>query len=1565
MAGSNIRAAAVQAQLNPEQKAKVDDLSKLLDTHRALLNLPSGQAQQKFQSLPADQQQGLTTMFADDGKTQKTGWLDTVKHYASPIGTAGKAALQGLVEVGDFMTRLYRTSAVARAQADTLPRGGFSGIKAAWDIANDKGELVLDPNRIEKAKEKYGADRISVAIKADQGMPLDEIQATGTPEEQRIAAEAAQNQDNLFQDAIDAVKAAKYSPGRQVANTILPESLEGSGFLYKGVSGTVDTAYRLFADPTLLLGKAKKAYDVANYAMFKIAGNAKNVDKVFTNPRVVNFFDTYGAQLDELGKARKAKDIIKAEEASTMLRRIAPEFGPSAVDEFIKAGVKNAETAKNYLANHADVKAIIAGQPARVTPLIPRLDLSRQIRINALTAGDKILNIDKVGQKLVSALYGTAPAYDDINAGLVSGSDRAAILEGRVGKLKGPTGVVRFSTNQIQGRLDRFAAKFTTIPYFPNGFFDVASPNASDQIYRISRLTNSRYHSKIIAEAFAAGTEGQKKQIFKGLWNTVAEIRGVPKSQAGMTYMDEFAGRGLEKKYAADIVVDGVNKGNPANFNGQQVALFPYQLSSGIAVPSIVDLDRLSARAGLIGRIMGLSHQKWVEKMTSLWTIGTLAGPRFALRNATEDLMVHLAIGDSPWGIVRGRLLSSRLRLARGGTGGESIGKVLKNQATLNMQANELGVIQKLVRRKELAAYKAKLDAATSADEVRSIMAEAVMHNSLGYKVDPEGARYIAEFAKYGNLDNLLADISEGGKNAYSGGDQYLSAANDVAKYGKMEPIEINGAKYVQATGEKAFTNFNPVASEQSRMSWLIQLGITSNDALAKIALKNLNNEEVALREMASYLSKLPDAELKRFELYSEGLGGNINVHAKKAFDAVKNLYSKRNGDINENLLAKVRKVDKDGNIVVSTKELSIEDLPTAKDTALTPEFISGPTLVPVAESGNFAASLTDRAWDAMGEANARFSREPIVLNELIRYRKEMADSGYEKHVMDFYTKGLEGEKLIKAQEYARKQILATAEDLAKNRVLSYVDNPAVRSQLAMSARNFARFYRATEDFYRRVYRTVRYNPESIRRATLTYEGITHSGFVQQDDNGDSYFFYPGLTPVYQTMSGIASAFGAPEAFKTPMPVEFGGKLNMITPSMNPDSLFPTFAGPVAALPLKFVFNLVPQFDGLEKALLGKYSEDQPMINAIFPAHLTRFLSTMDRNERNSQYASAMRKAATYLEATGHGVKPTWNEATQQWIAPTPAELEEYKSKLQASSASILAVRFITGFFAPASPQTTLKSEMAQWARDNERVNFKQVYNNLVNRYNGNVDRAMQEWIALYPDQMPYTVGESETDTVTSARAIDGSIEWLKNNNDVVDKYREGSMFLMPRVGEFNFDAYKLLISQGLTRSKRVETFLQDVSTARDVQFYYQQKDNFDAQLAQTYSDPAKKALKDQWDQWSKQFKGARPLLQSELGQGSERAIKRQIAYKDLQNMLLDPSVRKANPQAFDVISQMSKIYDDYVYNKDLTVGSGAASNAYKDILQQNVKAQLQKLAESNPNALNVYNVIFSRLVGD
>ena len=928
MSSINIKAAATQAQLNAEEKKQIDSLSKLVDTHKSLLDLPAKQAVQKFSQLPQEQKDALVTFNGTDPE-KKRGFWGSAWHYT------GGAALEGLQEASDFMTRLYRFSRldVEQLEKEKGDLGGISGLKTAWEATGDNGENLFDTRRIEKAKAKFTPDRISVAIKASNGIPLDEIIATGTEAEKQIASKASKKQDPLFQDAYDAVVAAKFSPGRDVANALLPESLEGTGFLYKGISGTVDALYRFRTDPLLILGKAKQAYDAANYSLMKIVGNNQKVDQVFTNPNVVNFFNTYGKELDTLKTARASKDIKAATDAATRLKRIAPEFGPAAIDEFIRAGIKDAPTAKNYLANNVDVKKILAGQPARQTPLIPRLDAARKARIAFYTGASKVIDIDKSGRKIVAALYGTEPQYADIATGLNEATtlretafqaglrpqdipNRIAELEGFISKFKGPTGVIRMPLDVIQGRIDRFSAKFTTIPYFKDGFFDVMSDNASDQVYRVARLANSRYHSKMIAEAFAAGSEGQRKQIFVGLWNTVAEIRGVSKASAGKTYMDEFAGKGLEKKYASDIVVDGVNKGNPAQFGDQQLALFPYQLSSAIAVPKIIDLDRLAVRSGIINKMLGLSHQKWADTLLGGWVLGTLAGPRFVIRNATEDLMAHLAIGDSPWGLAQGRTLSTRIRLSKGLTAEDKISQVVKKTAKLDVESGELGVINKLVRRKDLKKYASLVRQAQTPEDVRKVMADAILNDGIGKFMDKKGAEYIAEIAQYGYLDDTLRSIAEGSKNALSGADQYIQATNDVAKYGKMAAIEIDGIAYRQALGESGFTEFNPVANQQNRISWLVQLGVTSTDDLAQIAVKYLDDEVKALSEMRTYLANLTEAERLRFQLYDPSVGGNTVVHAKKAYDAVRNLYSKRNGEINMDLLSKVRTVGKDGEYV-------------------------------------------------------------------------------------------------------------------------------------------------------------------------------------------------------------------------------------------------------------------------------------------------------------------------------------------------------------------------------------------------------------------------------------------------------------------------------------------------------------------------------------------------------------------------------------------------------------------------------------------------------------------------
>lgn len=1554
----NLKIASAKAGLTGADKEKVDALGKMVSTHKNLLDMPANEAKIKFQSLPADQQQSLTSTFGTNPEQPKRGWLGSAWHYT------GGALLSGLNEVSDFMTRAYRTANFANEQIPLgsaewyLPKN-WSKISAAWNKANDNGELVYNESRIAKAAQKYGDTRVKIAQQVTEGKSLSDFITNGSPEEKQIASLVSKNQDPLWQDAYDAVFASKYSPGRQVANSVLPEGLEGSGLLYKGISGIIDASYRIFADPTLALGKAKKAVDATRYSIIKIAGSPQKLDEVFTKPAVVNFFNAYGTELSALDKARKSKDLIAAEKASTNLRRLAPEFGVATIDEFLKAGVKDANTAKAYMQNGADMLAIFKGQAARETPLIPRLTTGRKLRVAALTTGDKILNIDNVGRKLVTALYGSAPEFEDVITGITTRAEDIAGLENKVGRLKGPDGAVRFTANQIQGRIDRFARKFTKVPNPTATVFDVMAPDAVDQIYRTARLTNSRYHSKIIAETFAAGDEGQRMQITKGLWNTIFSSRGVRKGDPGKSFMEQFAGNGLQKQYAPDIVINGQRVGNPSEFGGEQMALFPYQLSTSMVIPSVVDLDRLTARQGLISKLVGVSHNKWVDKITSGWSFLTLAGPRFAIRNTIEDDMFFLARGRNPWDMVKGRLWSTRIRVGKGVSGEDTALQKLKDTVFLNSQQGELGAINKFLKADELEEFAGKIAAAANENEVRAVMAEAVLRRKLAYKLDDKAAEIIADVAKYGELDNLLADVSEGAKNGLRGGGRFLDVNKDVSRFGKMEAISIDGRAYKRSIGDRAFTNFNPVANEQAKVSWLFQIGVMTNDDLGSIAVKYMNDEKTAIEEMTKYLRSLPERDRNRFQLYSKG--ADELVHAQRSYVAARALFSKRNGDLNEELWRKVIKAGKDGEVKVTSKELRLTDLPDAP--ALAPEFISGPTLVPVSEVDNFAASMWDKGWDAMGEANARWSRESIVLNELVRFRKELDDSGFSDRVINQLTAGKTGEAYDKAFAAAKRHINSIAEDLAKDSALAFLDNPAVRSQLAMSGRNFARYYRATEDFYRRFYRTVRYNPEAITRASLTYDGIAHSGFVQTDDNGEQYFFYPGTTAMYQTISKVMTAFGQEEAIKAPMPIEFSAKLKMITPSANPDSLFPTFAGPISAVSMKGIFNLVPALDKFEKVVLGQYAEDQPMVNAIFPAHINRFLALMDKNERNSQFASAFRKAATYLEATGHGLKPQVDPVTGLEIPITEGELQSYKEKLTASTFTALALRFVLGFFVPAPPQTTLKSEVATWVRQNGETNFKQTFNAIVQK-TGDYDKAMEEWIRYYPSELPYTISESESNVVAILSANKEALNWIDKNETTLKKYPEAASFFIPKQGEFDFDAYKLLTKMGLKQSKTIEDYLREVNTAYDENFYYEQQDSFDEELSRTYGDYQKRALKEKWDAWSSQFLKARPNLQVELGKGAERAIERRRALMDLGNLLADKQVR-LDPEVKAPIEAMYNVYNQYINARDSVFGNTSSAQDYKDLLKQRAKNELERLSKTNRNAQDAYFALFSKLIRD
>lgn len=1548
---ADFRAAAAAAGLTPAEQKEIEALNKTLSVHRELSNLPQKVAQQAYASKSPDQQAALKRIAGEEDPVTKPqrGWLGTAWHYT------GGALLQGLTEVSDFMTRAYRTGAIAVMENKNLAD--------AWTTANDKGDKVFNPGRINKASSKFGNDRVQVAMRVAAGEKLSDIASSGTDAQRQIAAMAAQNKDDLFQDALDAVQASKYSPGRQFANLITPESIEGSGFFYRAISGTYDAVYRVFADPLLIGGKVKRAVDISRYALDVVVG-ANKVDKVFTQPQVVNFWNTYGA---ELGAFKKAIDTGATKEAVAIkdrLVRIAPEFGDPVIKSFLNAdvAVTNADTAKAFFQNAKQVDEMMRGQIGRKRVMIPRLDATRKARITVATTANKVFNMDRMGSKLVDDVYfGGASTDDGIAKAIIDGKEQI------VNSVKADANAkltARFSTAQLQYRIDRFKAKFSQVPFFEENLFDVTAKDSAQKVYQYARLVLPKNDSKLFAQAFDNAEVGRKKEMFYGLQSTIADIRGLNVTKEGKVLADPLR-QGPNKNFAATI--DGYN---PAALpDGEQVGLILSDLSDYVTTLSVRDIDRAAARSTIIQRTLGLAHSNWVEKMTTAWSFLTLAGPRYALRNATEDLMVHLAIGESPFGLIKGRALSTRLRTAR---------QPAKGLTSFEKISSEpLGAVMRFVNKSESEKYAKQLaDADGDIKKIREITATALNEGKINRflqrnnleKLKPEDIDLLAEQIRFGDLDNALMDVVEGGKNAFTGLDTYTRTIN-FARKNKVRTAELSydlpKDKFTRAKGSAGYKPMAPLADEASQVAWIMRIGYYSNDKLGRLAVANLDNEEIAVSKVLAYLNDPKNAKaVAAFRMEERGI--SREEHAQRIYDAAKQLFIKKDGNINQNLLNKVRAIDPETGEYRITGKLGLDDLPTNE--ADVPMYIVGPQLVPISDTGNYATSFMEWGWDWLGEANARLSREPMVLAEMVKMRKQFKETGFEKAFIDSYTKGLTAPSAIeRATLNAKYKLAEIVEDRARLQILAYVDNPAVQSQLAFGIRNFARFYRATEDFYRRVYRVVRYNPESIVKASLTYEGITHSGWVQQDDQGEPYFIYPGTQYVYKAVQAAMQALGVPAEFKTPFPVEFGAKLKMITPSLNPESAVPTLAGPLAGFSVKVAANLVNIFnpgaaDRLTTTLLGKYAEDQPMVSAFLPAHVNRIYSAMNRDERDGQYASAMRKAMTYLEASGHGLVQKYDENNVP-IPFSAAELEEYRVKLKNTTVGILGMRVVYGFTAPATAQVQLKSEMADWVRDNGEASFKQTWYGLLDKY-GDYDTAMTEWVKRYPDQMPFTVSESDRSTVAYFRYAQESGDFVDTNQELFKSYPQGAAFLIPHKGGYSWDAYKTMTDMGLRKNKRVEDFMREVQTATDMQTYYEKKNAYEANLESVGTDFERSQLRKEFQDWATVFKAGRPLVQEELAQGGKKAIERMKALNDLQKMLDEKAAYKAAPETANKLRQMMDLYNSYKATKDQFEGIGG-SQFLVNMNKEETIIKMRKLSEFNENTMSAYNVLFGRLLGD
>jgi len=1741
---NNVKAAALAANLQGAQKKQVDDLVKSLFVHKELSSLPKDVATIKYAALPPDQQEALVKQYGTEDPITKPsrGWFGTASHYAisyNPITLAFKGAL----EVSDAVTRAYRAVAIPLSQGEI----GF-----AWDKANDKGDKVYNEGRIENAKAKYGLDAVDIAMRIKSGEDVGKLFATATPEQQKYIMLAdplnkviagvpdIEKARGLFNDTLAEVDRAKFSPGRQLANAILPEALEKNGLAYGLISGSADTVFRLYADPLVVGTKLRALYVISKYSLDVITKGAK-VTEYFAKPAAAAFWNEYGTALAKytgLQKANsKGKDLV---EARNTLKRLAPEFGQEVIRVFQKAEIVDANTAKAFLLNTEEAVGLLKGSVGRKRIILPRLDAQRKARIAIITGADKLINIDRFAPRMMDDLYGQLSDTDGI---LKTLSEDSTILGEKIKQSKDLKKFVRLPSRAIGVRLDKFKAKFNIAPMFKDDMFDVTAADASTQVYRLARLVMTKYDSKMIAETFEAADDiGKRKEMVKGIWGTIAEARGLNLTEAG-------------QKIVNQTVTKGDSKFSVANFadDFQDLGVFPSDYNPFMTTPSLVDIDRAAARSGLINKMFGQANKEWVDSMTGYWSFLTLAGPRYAIRNAGEDLMVHLAIGGSPWGLAKSRYLSTRVNTALEGA-----------RKTSTWSDNPLGGVLRILNKKEAARYESEITAVDDLivkareeiklkKEAMKITTDPVAKASIAAEIETlkastaggavgqtrriiatsltsgrvnryrerlgmrpmfeEEAAILAEHLIYGNLDNSLAMVSEGAGNFATGGDYITRATIFTRTHGvRSEALVINEPKATKYGVARAGRNYEPRAvgnqDEAALLTWLMRINYIANDRLGAVAIANLSNtaegKEQAIIKIMKWMEDNPSF---RKEAQLAAKGKDERQHAELVYKRAKEVFEKRgttaggDKDINLDLLNKVRTQNDKGDYIVSG-QLSLDDVSKLNDADI-PAYVLGPQLVPLSESGNVTASLVTRGWTWLGLSNSRMSRQPIVFNEILNIRKQMKKSGFEEayiasvvskisppvsktskipegikfetlgensvankillkenyglnkqqanQAMNAHTiiavdskgnyvghiswnkdtgkiqlinvsqemqrkgiatklfdeannlkngaikpiqediaanlspeglawkKSIESDKsklteeayakkVATATDRAKRQFATIVEERAVSQTLQYVDNPLVRTQLAFGARNFSRFYRATEDFYRRMSRVVAYNPMAIRKAALTYDGISHNGWIQEDDQGEKYFVYPGIEPIYAAVRGAMTAIGIPAEFKTPFPVQFGAQIKMLTPSLNQDSIIPTFSGPVAGVSMKVISNLVDvagkpgAADTITQLSMGKYAVGRSFLSAFLPAHINRLYEAMSTDERDSQYASAWRKAVTYLEAGGHGLPEKYDE-TGNIIPPSIQEQEQYRQRVKNTVLGILGTRFVYGFFAPASPQVQLKADMATWIKDNGKTNFKQAWNGLLDQYPGDYDAAMAKWVQLFPNEIPFTISESEKKTVAVIKYAEESGIFVEKNKDLFEKYPQGAAFLIPHKSGFSWDAYKTMKDMGLKYNKRVDDYLREVQTAADMQTYYGKKNDYELSLKTKITDFERTMARNEFQDWAKTFKAGRPLVQEELAQGGKKAIERQNAINDLRSMLNDKTVTVAGTVQ-RTLKEMLDIYDSYKLQRT-ALDNLSGTNNLVAFMKDSAILKIRELSKANENTMSAYNTLFASLLGD
>ena len=564
-------------------------------------------------------------------------------------------------------------------------------------------------------------------------------------------------------------------------------------------------------------------------------------------------------------------------------------------------------------------------------------------------------------------------------------------------------------------------------------------------------------------------------------------------------------------------------------------------------------------------------------------------------------------------------------------------------------------------------------------------------------------------------------------------------------------------------------------------------------------------------RELADVVRNDPElgeAWLSRFVM-DDRVGTEEFI--SRYMDNLLNTFSRRDGSPNDALLRLLR--DEDGTF--NPDKITFEDLnniawdPVEQGFRIDefPRQLYDSYGVVLAEDVTPRFDLLNRSYSAMGNSLSRLTREPIWAGNYLLAWDQLA--GYRRVQEQMLVDS--GVPVYRARKMADEMAADNASERATNLTLSWTDNPNVRSLTAWKVRNISRYWRAQEDFYRRIGRMARFKPRAIFRMALAYDLLKSSGFTWEDNRGDAYFIYPGVDMVASGVLSVLKLFGI-EGRVVDVPLTYTGEVNLLTPSADPGAWFPTTTpgtSTVAWELLSFVGDAFPSFQRamnmVEPFVFGEYGAPRLDDLSVLPYNVRRLVDlvtyqTSDKTEREAMGRNFIAEntviATRALMASGK---------IPNVAVLGPQERAGLQKDIERTGFFVGVMRTLGGFYEPARTRVS-GDQISTFARELGVTGWRPEFIELIDANDGDWSMALVDFVETFPEFAPFTVSGSEPaikDNVPYGR-VQVSTEaanFLNDNFELLEQYPTALPYLAP-YGDSDELSYIAVAELGLTQKR-------------------------------------------------------------------------------------------------------------------------------------------------------------------